>query len=435
MISSFFINNFKSFTQAEMPLAPLTLLIGANASGKSNLLEAIRILAWLAKGSRLDDLEKSLLNADSLVRGKAGDLFKLPSQSLELGCQIYGVTEGWDRLSIEIRLFHDNLVINNELVFQKNEETPLYQVDNGLSLHTEEISVMYNNFKKGRNKPHITCSNRQAIFYQLETPGRFNNEHLKAQKIIPMVVKNIRENLRNVIFLDPHPSVMRDYSYAKDDEMKENGQNLSSVLYKLSQSEVQKAMLLGFIRSLPEQDIKDISFIETDRNDVMVRLIEFFGNRDRSMDAPLLSDGTLRVLAVGATLLSAPEGSLVIIEEIDNGVHPSRAHNLIKQIREIVKERKLQVLLSSHNPAMLDALPDDALGDVLCCYRDLQEGDSRVTRLRDLELYPELVAQGPLGRLMTQRILDRFLKDKTTAEQRKQNALDWLRDLQDEVSK
>nr|WP_071822754.1 AAA family ATPase [Microcystis aeruginosa] len=32
------------------------VLIGANASGKSNALEAIRLLSWLAKGSRLDDI-------------------------------------------------------------------------------------------------------------------------------------------------------------------------------------------------------------------------------------------------------------------------------------------------------------------------------------------------------------------------------------------
>lgn len=72
------------------------------------------------------------------------------------------------------------------------------------------------------------------------------------------------------------------------------------------------------------QNILDISFIETDRDDVMVRLIESFGGQSRKVDAPFLSDGTLRVLAVTAALLTAPEGALVIIEEIDNGVHPGR---------------------------------------------------------------------------------------------------------------
>lgn len=240
------------------------------------------------------------------------------------------------------------------------------------------------------------------------------------------MARSLREILREIVFLDPHPSRMRDYVYAKDDVIKEDGSNLSAVLYKIANAEQGIAPLLEFIRSLPEQDITDIQFIKTDRNDLMVRLVESFGDQQRTMDAPLLSDGTLRVLAVGAALLTAPRDALVIIEEIDNGVHPSRAEALVQQIRSIASARGLRVLLTSHNPALLDALPDDALGDVVCCYRDPVEGDSRLVRLGDLERYPELVAQGPLGQLMTQRVLDRFVRDESTAEQRQAQALDWL---------
>jgi AAA15 family ATPase/GTPase len=56
MIQSFSIENFKSFRQATLPLSPLTLLIGANASGKSNAIEAIQLLSWLASGRPLNDL-------------------------------------------------------------------------------------------------------------------------------------------------------------------------------------------------------------------------------------------------------------------------------------------------------------------------------------------------------------------------------------------
>ncbi|GBE73061.1 DNA replication and repair protein RecF [Microcystis aeruginosa NIES-87] len=56
MLTSLTLGNFKSYQEATLSLAPITLLIGANASGKSNALEAIRLLSWLAKGSRLDDI-------------------------------------------------------------------------------------------------------------------------------------------------------------------------------------------------------------------------------------------------------------------------------------------------------------------------------------------------------------------------------------------
>ena len=432
MLTSLTLRNFKSYQEATLSLAPITFLIGANASGKSNALEAIRLLSWLAKGSRLDDIERNIQSGNAIVRGQAIDLFSAEKQYFTLGTHIDNAPDGWTDFEIEIGLLSDQLIIVGESVSKasKDQELTLYKIDGDPNLHTDEISVMYNNFKKGGNKPHIPCSNRQAIFYQLETPSRFQQNHTQSQKIIPAVTKVIRETLRNIVFLDPRPAVMRDYAYAKDDDIKEDGSNLSSVLYAVcQQGETRKNKLLDFIRSLPEQDITDIRFSITDRNDVMVRLIESFGNKEHQIDAPLLSDGTLRVLAIAATLLSVNSGTFVIIEEIDNGVHPSRADNLVKQIREIALERKLRVLITSHNPALLDAVPDSDIGNVLCCYRDPQAGDSRIVRLADLERFPELIVQGTLGQLMTKQVLDKFLKDKSTAEQRQQNALSWLEQL------
>jgi hypothetical protein len=56
MIDQIKIQNFKSYQSATLKLAPLTMLIGANASGKSNAVEAIHFLSWLAAGRRLDDI-------------------------------------------------------------------------------------------------------------------------------------------------------------------------------------------------------------------------------------------------------------------------------------------------------------------------------------------------------------------------------------------
>jgi len=417
-----------------MPLATLTFFIGPNASGKSNALEAIRLLSWMAKGSRLDDIERSIQGTDSLLRGRPANLFLDSANEFEIGCRVEGNLDDWDNLAIGISLVEDHIIITSESVSKDSEKIPLYIVDSPPNPRTDEISVAYNNFKRGRNKPHIPCSNRQAVFYQLDTPARFEKSDEKSQKVIPAVAKRFRHALRSVIFLDPQPALMRGYSFAKDYVMKENGSNLSSVLYNICEGDAPlKKELLDFVRSLPEQDIKDINFIVTDRNDVMVVLKESFGNKETLMDAPVLSDGTLRVLATGATLLSATPGSLVIIEEIDNGVHPSRAELLIKQIIKIGKKRRLKVLLTSHNPALLDALPDESLDDVLCCYRDPEMGDSRIVRLGDLDRFPELMAQGTLGELVTRQVLDRFLKDKTTPEERTHAALSWLEELKKEV--
>lgn len=426
MLSSLIIENFKSYVKAVIPLASMTFLIGPNASGKSNALEAFRLLSWLAKGMRLDDIGRNIQNGDAHIRGRAADLFKDVTDVLTIGCHLDDSVLGWNELQIEIGMSDEQLVLEGEAISSSSEALPLYHVEGLQSKHTDVLNVMYNNFKRGKNKPRIPCTNQQAIFYQLETPGRFLQKDTRAQKEIPAVTQRFREQLRNIFFLAPNPAAMRDYSFAGDNELREDGSNLSSVLAKLCKQEQMKQSLLDFIRSLPEQDITDISFISTERSDVMVRLHESFGNKEQKIDAPLLSDGTLRVLSVGAVLLSAPEKSLVVIEEVDNGIHPSRADFLVKQIQNIVSRRGLQVLISSYNPALLDAVPDTALGDVLCCYRNPENGSSRIVRLADMKRFPELVAQGSLGQLMTSNRLEKFLEDTTSEEKRKQAALSWL---------
>lgn len=434
MLSSLIIENFKSYVKAVIPLASMTFLIGPNASGKSNALEVFRLLSWLAKGMRLDDIGRNIQNGDAHIRGRAADLFKDVTDVLTIGCHLDDSVLGWNELQIEIGMSDEQLVLEGEAISSSSEALPLYHVEGLQSKHTDVLNVMYNNFKRGKNKPRIPCTNQQAIFYQLETPGRFLQKDTRAQKEIPAVTQRFREQLRNIFFLDPNPAAMRDYSFAGDNELREDGSNLSSVLAKLCKQEQMKQSLLDFIRSLPEQDITDISFISTERSDVMVRLHESFGNKEQKIDAPLLSDGTLRVLSVGAVLLSAPEKSLVVIEEVDNGIHPSRTDFLVKQIQNIVSRRGLRVLISSHNPALLDAVPDTALGDVLCCYRNPEDGSSRIVRLADMKRFPELVAQGSLGQLMTSNRLEKFLKDTTSEEKRKQAALSWLEQLSRETA-
>ena len=434
MINQISLRNFKSYESADIPLGPLTFLIGANASGKSNLLEAIRLLPWLANGGRLDDIARNIQRTEHWVRGQLSDWFRAPTDTISLGCQFSSMLDDWSVLKLSVSTIAHQLVVSAESVEKPTPKTiPLYKIVSDPNLHSDEIQVAYNNFKQGKNKPQIPCSNRQAIFYQLLSPARFESQNRESQKKIPYIATKIREQLRKIVFLDPKPARMRSYSYINDDILMEDGANISSILFNICQHRESKGLLLNFIRSLPEQNISDIQFIRTDRKDVMVRLVETFGGENRVMDAPVLSDGTLRVLAVAGVLLSTPSYSLVIIEEIDNGIHPSRAENLVKQIKHIAKLNKLQVLVTTHNPALLDALPNDTLADVLCCYRDLQQGDSRIVRLSDLEQFPELMAQGTLGELVTQQVLDRYLKDDTTEEERKQKALAWLEELKHEV--
>lgn len=449
MLNAFFLKNFKSFRDARLPLGPLTMLVGANASGKSNLIEALRLLSWIGQGQRLPNIQRALSADDQVIRGRIHEILPEGETTFTLGCEIEAET--WNKLTVTLENRNGDLHIAEESVTDKAGGAPLYTVEQKSEGSGGDIRVSYNNFARGGKKPQIVCSDQMAVFCQLDTEGRFEAKHEKARKVIPDTTESYRYNISNILILDPIPSNMRSYSYIDDWRLKNDGKNVSSSLKTLSEPWVDiyvdknggqifpitdnntnkknKFFILDLINSIPENKILDYSFETTTRNQVMVTLTETFGGKEREVPAALLSDGTLRVLAIAAAMLSAPEGGLVVIEEIDNGVHPSRAKHLIEKIYEIAKARSLRVLLSTHNPALLDALPDAAVSDAVFCYRDPEQGDSRLVRLADLPSYPKLVAQGPLGYLTTTGALDRFVKQRPKVEAGRKRGKAWLESL------
>lgn len=436
MLIAFSLRDFKSFKEAKLPLGPLTVLIGANAAGKSNAIEALRLLSWLAQGQKLASIQYAVNSADRVVRGRIEDLCHRGETQFSLGCRTDDLH--WNQLVMQLTVRDGELHITAEQVDEFGENLPLYTMDRPSQNLSTDASVAYNNFARGGNKPHVTVSDQMAVFVQFESAVRFEAGHKKAQETIPTVAKRLQATLSNILFLDPVPARMREYSFTSDKRLMGDGTNLSSVLHRLwgddaeSSAEpfaTQRQAILDFIQSLPEQDISGLSFLDGPRGEVMVQLEETFGGSPKAYDASLLSDGTLRVLAIAAAMLSAPEGSLVVIEEIDNGVHPSRARHLLDSIRAIAERRKLRVLLSTHNPAMLDALPDAAVPDVVFCYRDPISGTSKLIRMNSIPDFPELLVQGPLGHLMTSGALERFVKTHKGSEARKQQARAWLESL------
>lgn len=427
MITSITIQNWKSFREARLAVAPLTLMLGANASGKSNAIEAVRCLSWLAEGRRLSEIVSSVQDDDQLVRGTIANLTREPESCFTLGCETDD--PDWNRYRIDVQVSTEGLRVWGEEISGPGGTTPLFKVVEPAAEFSHAIEVAYRSFSRSGKSAHIPATDEQSVLSQLTTPARFAAGHAKAQETIPRVVERFRTALTGTLFLDPDPRRMRRYSFIVDNVLKGDGSNLSSVLYELCERRQQKADVLAFIRELPEQNFRNITFVRTPRNEVMLRLTESFTGKRHTWDAPVLSDGTLRVLAVAAALLSAAEGSLVVIEEIDNGVHPSRAGMLLENIERVATARGLRVLLTSHNPALVDTLPTDATPDIVYCYRDPAEGDSRLARLEDLANYPELVARGPLGELMTRGILERMIKHQPNPAARQKAAEAWLDDL------
>lgn len=111
------------------------------------------------------------------------------------------------------------------------DATILYRVedkDEGKDAeHADEFHVLYNTFDPARGMARIPCLRQQSLFYQLDSPGIFAGRNVQAQDVIPKVARLFRERLLNIFFFNPSPSAMRGYVPAGDEELKEDGFNLS----------------------------------------------------------------------------------------------------------------------------------------------------------------------------------------------------------------
>ena len=313
--------------------------------------------------------------------------------------------------SIKIKV-QDRVYVEEESFYKKSitgEKELIFKTKKAVLKDSGDIKVEYNNGKQGKN-PDVSCIRSSAVLPQLVTKISTENKNYKDNQNYLNIVIN---DLKGMLFLNPVPSEMRDYSRISDIELKPQADNISSVLYTLCKEEENKKYILDIIGTLPENDILDIGFITTSIGDVMFKLKEQYGNSSEFIEAKRLSDGTIRCIAVIASLISEKKGNIVVIEEVDNGIHPSRAKSLIDAIAKLANERGIDVIITTHNAALLNAVSREQLIGVSIAYRHEENGGSEFIQFIDIDKYPNLLAKGSLGDLVINEEILNSIKGKS----------------------
>ena len=119
----------------------------------------------------------------------------------------------------------------------------------------------------------------------------------------------------------------------------------------------------------------------------------------------LLSTGTLRIVALLALLRHPKPPSLVVIEEIENGLDPRTIHLLVDEIRNAVESGRTQIILTTHSPYLLDLLD---LSHIVLVSR--VNGEPTFSRPEDEESLQEWTRNFGPGRLYTMDLLGRKAK-------------------------
>jgi predicted ATPase len=222
---------------------------------------------------------------------------------------------------------------------------------------------------------------------------------------VALVAGAVRDRLRDILFLDLRPSLMRGYRPMNGGRLGISGENLSPVLHSLAEAG-RLADVVGWLGELSSSEVEGIAFDSTQLREVMMMLVEAGGRRISARSA---SDGTLRFLGEVVALLTAEPGAIIVLEEPDVGLHPARIRLLAELLQHVTSERDVQVLATTHSPTLLAHLSPKSLGNVVAFGRDPETGDSVCSRLKDLPHFATLRDSPNIERLISTGWVERAL--------------------------
>ncbi len=378
MITQIEIDGFKTFKDFKLALDPFQVIVGANGVGKSNLFDALRLLARLADS----DLRSAFLN----LRGEAGELFTALADGQTLNEMRFGAEMLVDRQvrddwGAEAELTYLRLRYELVIVRQPDERglERLYVAHEDLrpiARGGDRWLNRYNTLKNwlprltgGRVAFISTDEEKQEIsLHQDGRSGRKLSVAQKAERTVLSSVINtefphafaVREAMRAWRFLQLNPEVLRQPSpMLAPPTLGVDGSNLASVIARL---EAEDSFLLNDIsRDLANlvPGMVTVQLIEDRSRDQY--LIQIQTQDGRSFSSRVLSDGTLRGLTL-VTMKNDPQHRGVLcFEEPENGVHPFRLTNLVEVLRDLATDLNdpdqlefpwRQLLVNTHSPVL-----------------------------------------------------------------------------------
>lgn len=402
MLKELTLTNFKSFAAEPqtIPFAPVTVFVGANGSGKSNAFDALRFLRNLASDlNATDALNGHWEEGHQVSAGIRGGLNAVAwsgSESFSIKSQFeFAIARGTRSVLhfVEYLIKDATAVVGHEQLFS------------GPTAEEAELIAEATAYVEGQETPaqEIRIAGEDAATFQM-ADVHFLSTTLHFLKSILVdgfaPAEAVLDDYEYTRFVNLRPGMMRDYVPAGSVNLDESGHNLSAAIQRIIANQKTKLEFLDWLSEIVAPPIVDIGVDETPLGDVVLALYEGkFG--ERRISARSLSDGTLRFMAFLTVLYSTPVGGTVLIEELENGLHPSQIHRLIELIEQFAESRDIQIVATTHSPQVLLGLSDNALRDVVLFARDEEHPGTIVRRLGDLEHFEEVTKKTSIDDLFS----------------------------------
>jgi len=330
MIRQILIQNYKSIQKLKLELGRVTVLIGENGCGKSNILEAIA-LAGAAAGDKLD-------NEFLAPRG----IRVTEPQLMRSAFDKDNVTQ-----KIEISLNGDN-----ELSFVyrlQNSNNPYSNWTHAISL--EDITEIISKRKEAESFKTKEVDLDRKDFWSLILEKLVENESSKE------LTKN-KKYLFNFIIYSPEYHCLRNFKEeGQIQPLGINGDGLFKLLQVLSLDKNQdslneikeKLKLMGWFKNF---QVPNNLFI----GERTLQIEDRYLDQEINFDQRSTNEGFLFLLFYFCLFISKDTPSFFAIDNIDASLNPKLCRRLIKELVSLAKKYEKQVILTTHNPAILDGL-------------------------------------------------------------------------------
>ena len=388
MITSIKINGFKSFQNFEMTFTPLTVVAGANASGKSNLFDALQLLSRLA--------ETDLKTAFSQQRGNPSELFTQYGENwyaseMEFVVEMLvnrRVRDNWGgeaelnntRLRYELTIARTPNDLGIDDLTVKHEHLEKIKPDDDQwipRILPKEAKPLWQTKRAGGSiKPFIQTIQQSGMpTIKIRQDGKQGvGKSTPANAVTQTILGGInsvdfphafaaKEEIRSWSFLQLTPQDLREptrQDLGLRDTITSSGKNLAAALYRIKQADEYNLKeisrkLNSFLSNFTEVNVYDD---KTNRQFI----IKIKGEDGKEFSSRVLSEGTLRLLTLCILEFDDKHTGLLCFEEPENGIHPFRMKAMAKQLKDLSADfldtntPLRQVIVNTHSPVLVGEL-------------------------------------------------------------------------------
>jgi predicted ATPase len=387
-IKTIHVKNFKSFKELQVDLRKFNVLIGANASGKSNFIRVFEFLRDIARHG-LDNAISLQGGAEYLTNlnvGTSGNLSMQVVFSRERGRIFILGTSKTSKIDLGVEPLEATYSFS--IAFPK-EGTGFEVIDDRLTLKAEFRTLERDGgpteAPELRGVGEILISrDGDAMGVEVRPPEGLSAEEYEiapwlAREIVPppspILVHfpfSVRSPFEDIAIYDFDPKLPKKATpIIGRADLEEDGSNLAIVLKNIIEDGDRKRKLENLLGDL----LPFVAGVEVERfsdKSLLFNLKETYAKK-QSLPASLVSDGTINVTALIAALYFEKK-PVAIIEEPERNIHPSLISKIVAMMKDASQGK--QIIVTTHNP---EVVRHADIGDVLLVSRN-GEGFSTISR-------------------------------------------------------